>query len=507
MSDKLASLLARLPTYLGGHMLLSVAALAVGLAISVPLGIVSVRRPRLAEGLLGVAGVLQTIPSLALLVLMVPVLGLIGFAPAFAALVLYSILPILAGTIVGIRGVDPTLIEAAQGLGMSPRQVLFRVELPLALPVIVSGVRTATVMTVGTATLATPVGGLSLGNYIFAGLQGNDLRATVFGCVVTAVLAILMDQLVRILEIAARRRSRRLALVGAAGLLLVLTGGLLRPIVDLFKPRPAVVVSAMFTEQNILSEVLADRLQAAGFRVQQYPSMGYTIQGLAFRQNQVDCCVNYSGDVWSTYMGRTDSADRQTTFDEAVAFLREQYGIECLGRLGFENAYALAMPRKRAAELNIHSLADLAKHPLTATFLIGGDTVFFQRPEWPSVCQRYGLQFREKREMDASLMYAAVAVGAVDVICAYTTDGRVLEKDLEILTDPLQAFPPYDAMLLVSARAYRDPRFVAALQPLVGILPAEAMRRANLRVDVEGQPPRQAAAELLEAVLPDGRRR
>ena len=142
------------------------------------------RRPQLAEWILGAAGVIQTVPSLALLALMVPLLdGMIGFWPALLALVLYSILPILANTVVGIRGVEPALIEAARGLGMSDWQMLVRVELPLAAPVILGGVRTATVLVVGTVTLVTTVGGASLGNYIFSGLESfNDLW-TIFGCV------------------------------------------------------------------------------------------------------------------------------------------------------------------------------------------------------------------------------------------------------------------------------------------------------------------------------------
>ena len=221
-------------------MLLSLAGLAVGLVVSLPLGLSASRRPRLAEAALGVAGVVQTVPSLALLVLMVPLLGgVIGFLPAFVALTLYSILPILANTIVGIRGVDPTLIEAARGLGMSDRQMLFRVQLPLAAPVIISGIRTATVLVVGTATLVTPVGGVSLGNYIFGGLETLDYVATVFGCVFAAVLAIVLDQLIRLLEVAARRRNRPLALAGTAGLLLVLAGGLYGPVGQALRPAGA----------------------------------------------------------------------------------------------------------------------------------------------------------------------------------------------------------------------------------------------------------------------------
>ena len=150
MTQEVAELLKKLPLYLGGHMTLSLAALALGLVVSIPLGILASRRPRLAEWLLGAAGIVQTVPSLALLALMVPLLGgMIGFWPALIALVLYSILPILANTIVGLRGVDSTSLEAARGLGMNNRQMLLGVELPLAATVILGGIRTATVLVVG----------------------------------------------------------------------------------------------------------------------------------------------------------------------------------------------------------------------------------------------------------------------------------------------------------------------------------------------------------------------
>jgi osmoprotectant transport system permease protein len=496
MFDALTDLASRLPDYLGGHMLLSISALAVGLAISVPLGILASRRPKLAETLLGAAGILQTVPTLALLVLMVPLLGgLIGFWPAFVALTLYSILPILANTVAGIRGVDRVVVEAARGLGMSDRQILRRVQLPLAAPVIIAGIRTATVLVVGTATLATPVGGASLGNYIFAGLEMNNMVSTVFGCIIAAALAVALDQLVRLLEVAARRRSGRLAITACVALFLVVCGGLYGPVLRLFAPPAPVVASAPFTEQHILSEVLAGKLHAAGFRVDQRQGMGETIQFLALRHNQVDCCVNYTGNVWATLMQRKDVQDPQTTYEETARFLLERYGIVCLGRLGFENAYALAMTRPRAEQLGIRSIADLRRH--APHFRIAGDLQFFERGEWTRVRAQYGLAFREIRPMDATLMYQAVADGSVEVICAYTSDGRILEKDLVILDDPAQAFPPYDAVLLLSAKAARDPQLRRALEPLVGAIDMTAIRRANLRVDVEGQPPRAAAAGLL----------
>ncbi len=354
MSEQLAECLRKLPELLGGHLLLSLASLAVGLVVSLPLGIVSSRRPRLAEAALGIAGVFQTVPSLALLVLMVPLLGgKIGFLPAFIALTLYSVLPILANTIVGIRGIDPTLIEAARGLGMDDRQMLVRVQLPLAAPVIISGIRTATVLVVGTATLVTPVGGVSLGNYIFGGLETLSYVTTVFGCVLAALLAIVLDQLIRLLEMSARRRSRPPALAGMAGLLLVLAGGLYGPVAKLFAPPELVIANAPFTEQHILTEVLKANLEAAGFPVNQRQGMAEGVQFLALRSGKVDCCVNYSGNIWAVLMRRRDSATRQEVYDQTRRFLREEYGVLCLGKLGFENGYAFAMRPDRARPYSV----------------------------------------------------------------------------------------------------------------------------------------------------------
>lgn len=500
MSEAVRELLEDLPSYLGGHLLLSLAALLVGLAISVPLGIFVSRRPRLAEWALAIAGVIQTVPSLALLALMVPLLGgMIGFAPAFVAMTLYSFLPILANTIIGIKGVDPALTEAARGLGMSARQMLLRVQLPLAAPVLISGIRTATVLVVGTATLATPVGETTLGNYIFAGLNTRDHVSTVFGCVCAALLAVVLDQLVHLLELAARRRSWGLAWTGAVGLLLVLGGGLYTPVVRFLNPppNPVIVGSADYTEQHILSEVLKSQLQSVGFTVEQRKGMGETIEFDSLCAGEIDCYVDYSGNIWTTVMKRTDFKDRQTVLAEITAYLARERGVTCLGSLGFENAYALAMPRRRAEELHIRTIADLAEQSPALT--IAGDLQFFRRPEWVHVRQTYGLKFRETKTMDPTLMYSALSGDArsVDVICAYTSDGRIAAHDLLILGDPMHAFPPYDAVLLVSPKAGDKSGFVAALRGLLGTIDVETMREANRQVDVEGRRPRQAGADLV----------
>ena len=512
MSEPLVELFEKLPAYLGGHMLLSMAALGVGLVISLPLGILASRRPKLAEWILGIAGIIQTVPSLALLALMVMLLrGMIGFVPAFLALVLYSILPILANTILGIKGVDPALTEAARGLGMSDRQMLLRVELPLATPVIIGGIRTATVLVVGTATLVTPVGGVSLGNYIFGGLESMNHTATIFGCVVSALLAILLDQLIRLLELAVRYRKRRLAVLSGVGLLLVLAGGLYPAIHRLLTwgPHRGIVASGPFTEQHILSETLTRQLGSAGFHMENRQGMSEGIQMEALRYSQVDCLVNYTGNIWTLLMKRKEFKSSEEIFAEVSEFLQKEHGILCLGKLGFENAYVLAMPKARAETLEIETIEDLGR--VAKNFAqqgrpmrIGGDNQIFDRPEWGKVMAAYGLE-KTKLEtvaMDPALMYGAVADGKVDVIVAYSSDGRIDAFKLETLGDPKKVFPPYDAIILISPQAALKPGLKESLAPLVkgGPINLKLMREANKRADVERQSTRKVAQWLLEEV-------
>lgn len=501
MSESLADRFAELPGYLGGHLLLSISALLVGLAISLPLGIWVSRGTKRAELALGVAGVIQTIPSLALLALMVPLLGgMIGFVPAFIALTLYSILPALSGTITGMRGVDPGLIEAARGLGMNDRQVLWRVQLPLALPVIISGIRTATVLVVGTATLVTPVGGRGLGNYIFQGLETRDHVSTVFGCVVAALVAVAMDQLIRLLELAARHRSRIKAWTGAVGLLLFLGAGLYYPLSLLWLPRANLVTigSGPFTEQYILSEVLANELRGTGFAVDQHKAMGETIQFEALCHSQIDCCVDYAGNIWALVMKRTEFLDGPAMVQEITRYLAERHGVVCLGSLGFENKYALAMSDRLAGARGISTIEDLKKHP-DLQREIAGDMQIFTRPEWRELTKRYQLKFAKQSPMEPSLMYGAVGKGPLQVICAYSSDGRVPAMHLRLLRDPEQVFPPYDAILLLSPKAAQKPGLKAALEPLTragGALDLATMQEANRLVDVDKQRVSHAAAHI-----------
>lgn len=497
MREALADQLALLPRLLAAHVTLTLVALGAAVLISLPLAALALR-VRVVQGpALAVASVVQTIPGLALLALMVPLLGRIGWLPAVLALTLYSVLPILRNTVTGVRSVDPAIVEAARGVGMFPGQVLLRVELPLASPVIIAGLRTATVWVVGIATLATPVGAASLGDYIFSGLQTQNSVAVLTGCVAAALLALVLDGLIRLYELSARRRSRRL-FVGALALTLLGLAGVYGPVLLEARPgderREVIVGAKTFTEQYILAHLLAERLEAAGFATRRLESLGSTVVFDALVAGEIDCYVDYTGTIWANHMRRSDFADAETTRREVCGWLERERGVACLGPLGFENAYAFAMRRGDAERLGVRTVDDLSA--FAPGLRMAADYELFSRPEWEAARRAYGLRFRERRSLDPTLMYGAVRDGQVDVIGAFSTDGRIDAYDLVTLDDPRQALPPYDAILLCSARAAQDAELRAALRPLVGALDDDLMRWANRQVDVDGRPVREAAAAL-----------
>ena len=503
-----------LPDYLGQHILLSAAALSLGFLISLPLVVVASRNAAIRWPVLGFASVVQTVPSLALLALFYPLLlaisagwkhlfgygfSALGFLPSLLALTLYSMLPILRNGVTGLTNLDPAVIEAARGVGMTNRQRLLRIELPLAAPVLMAGVRTAAVWVIGGATLSTPVGQTSLGNYIFSGLQVEDWVSVLFGCLAAVALALVADQLLGLIEAGVAARKPRLAWLGLAVLFAGVAAAGAGSWVEAGKP--AYVIGAKnFAEQYILAAVMTDRIRAQGSAATARVDLGSVIAFRAVASNGIDAYVDYSGTVWSTIMNRHDSVARQQMLQEMKTQLRKDYGVVLLGALGFENAYALAMRRDRAEALGIRTIADLSQH--APGLRIGGDFEFFARGEWQALRDRYGLRFRAQRQFQPTFLYKAVASNEVDVISAASSDGRIRAYDLVVLEDPLQVIPPYDAIVLLSPARASDPVLQRALGPLSGAIPIDIMRQANYMVDRDSDriSPGQAARWLEKAI-------
>ena len=514
MDDRFAAAWALLPGYLSQHVLLSLCALGLGLAVSLPLGVVASRSAAVRWPSLFVASLMQTIPSLALLAMFYPLLlalsalsqrwfghgfPALGFAPSLMALTLYSMLPILRNVVTGIRGVDPAAAEAADGMGLTSLQKLTWVELPLAAPVIMAGLRTAAVWTIGAATLATPVGQTSLGNYIFSGLQTENWVYVLFGCAASAVLALGADQLLGLIEsgLSARRPWRIWA--GAIGLM-VGTLAALSPLMGVSTAATYRVGAKNFSEQYILAEMMASRLKAAGGRVTMKEDLGSATAYRAVASGEIDAYIDYSGTLWANVLGRTDNPGRAAVLEGLTRALKARDGVTVLGPLGFENAYVLAMRGDRAKALGVASLADLAVR--AATLKLGSDLEFLSRPEWAAIRDAYGLGFARQTAYQPTFMYRALEDGEADVISAFSSDGRIAADRLVILADPKGALPPYDAVILLSPKAAKDARLRKALSPLIGSIPVAAMQAANFSVDRDSHKlgPAEAARDLARTV-------
>ncbi len=497
--------LTRVPDLLAQHLLLAMSALVLGITLSLPLAIWSARVPAVGRIALGFASLIQTIPSLALLALFYPILlslsalvggGIpaLGFLPSLLALTLYALLPILRNGVTGLAGIDPAVIEAADGVGMTAWQKLRLVEAPLVAPVLMAGIRTAAVWTIGAATLSTTVGQPSLGDMIFAGLQTQNWALVLAGCAAAAGLALAVDALLGVIERGIAHRKRRPVWIATS---LLVLGTLAALLPALPSTRPTITIGAKnFSEQYILARVIGHRLEAAGYRVRYKEGLGSSVMFAALASGDVDIAVDYSGTLWTNEMKRSDLVPRDAML-AAIRSWQAGKGLNLLGRLGFENAYAFAMRSDRAKQLGLVSLDDLvAKAP---DLKFGADLEFLERPEWKAVRAAYPIRFGAANAYNPTFMYRALESGQADVISAFSSDGRIAADKLIVLTDPRGAIPNYDAILTIASRHAKDARMIAVLRPLIGRISVEAMREANYMVDRDaGKVSPDVAARWLE---------
>nr|WP_295672083.1 glycine betaine ABC transporter substrate-binding protein [Sphingomonas sp.] len=482
----------RVPDLLAAHLLLAASALVLGLLISLPLAVWSARHAGVARVALGFASLVQTIPSLALLALFYPLLlslstlvggGIpaLGFLPSLLALTLYALLPILRNGVTGLTGLDPAVIEAADGVGMTAGQKLRLVEAPLVAPVLMAGIRTAAVWTIGAATLSTTVGQPSLGDMIFAGLQTQNWALVLAGCLSAAALALAVDALLGVIEHGIRHRRRAQIWIAAA----FLGVGVVFALAPLW-PRAGdgqvVTIGAKgFSEQYILARLIGHRLERAGYRVRYREGLGSAVVFGALKSGNIDVYVDYSGTIWANEMHHSDVPTRAAMLGQIAEWARKTSGVKLLGALGFENAYAFAMRSADAQKRGIASLSDLVA--ISPDLNFASDLEFLERPEWAAVRHAYPLKFKSAHAYNPTFMYRALDSKQADVISAFSSDGRIAAQHLAVLGDPRRAIPGYDAILLIAPGRAQDERLAAALAPLVGHIPVEVMREANYQVD------------------------
>ena len=492
-------------TLVGQHLMLVGISTLAATALGIPLGILAARRPRVGAPIAWIANAAQTIPSLAMFgfLLPLPFIGGLGARVAIVVLIVYALLPIIRTTAAGLASVDRALIEAGTALGMTPSQLLRQVELPLALPSIVAGIRVASVIAVGTATIAAAVGAGGLGEYIFRGLAMVDPTVILAGAVPAAVLALAIDGALTWVERIVRRslvrnyRSGRAVAIaaGTAAVLLVAAVGLSRtPTANVVR-----IGSKNFTEQIILGEIVAQVVESTtDLEVERRLNLGGTfICDRAIRTGDIDAYVEYTGTAHTAIFRDPPDTDPA----RVLARVRERYadaGLTVLEPLGFENTFAILVRGEDARRLGLSTIDEAVPH--ARDWRAGFGYEFLQRQDgFPGLARQYHLQFATPpRAMDLSLIYRALAQREVDLIAGDATSGLIEAYDLAMLRDNRHYFPPYDATLVVRSSALlAHPGLRDALMRVSGRISIDAMRRMNHAVDAQRRDPADVARDFV----------
>ena len=485
-------------SHIAQHLWLVSISIAVAVLIALPVGILITRRKRLRGPVLGTANVMQTIPSLALFGFLIPLpfIGGIGPRTAIVALVFYALLPVIRNTVTGILGVERNVREAAVAMGMTDRQVLFQVELPLAMSVILTGVRVAVVITICVAIIAAEVGAGGLGEYIFRGLRLNDNRLLLAGAVPSALMALMADFGFGLIEKrfdpdTPRTRKGPLRVVACAVLLLgvIMMGyATWRAVRNPNRAahsqgRHVTVGSKDFTESLLLAEIVAQMLEAKGIEVDRRFDLGGNLGHSALLAGNIDLYPEYTGTSFTAILRHEPITDPKAVYDQVKREYQSQFDVQVSKPLGFENTFAILVRGEDARRLNLKTISDAAKYAPQWQAGFGHD--FIVRADgYPGFSRAYGLQMAAVNEMGLDLTYTALSTRKVDIIAGNSTDGRIAALDLFQLEDNRRYFPPYEAVFLTRSDALaRTPALAEALDKLAGAISTDEMRQLNYQVD------------------------
>ncbi|MFF2177728.1 osmoprotectant update ABC transporter permease/substrate-binding subunit OpuFB [Lysinibacillus sp. NPDC058147] len=477
------------------HIQISFIALFFAVVIAIPLGIYLTNKKKIAESIIGISAVLQTIPSLALLGLLIPLFG-IGKVPAIIALVVYALLPILRNTFTGINEVDPSLKEAAMAMGMNTRKRLVKVELPLAMPVIMAGIRTAMVLIVGTATLAALIGAGGLGDIILLGIDRNNTALIILGAVPAAILALVFDFLLKKLEsLSFKKTISALSIISVVALLMIIF-----PLLNFKGKEEIVIAGKLGSEPELLINMYKLLIEnETDLKVQLKPGLGKTSFVFnALKSGSIDIYPEFTGTVISEFLKEEAiNNNQEDVYHQAKEGMLNKFGMVMLNPMKYNNTYALAVSKQMADTYHLQTISDIK--PIQETIKAGFTLEFNDREDgYLGIQKRYGITLSNITTMEPKLRYQAIDSENIDMLDAYSTDSEIRQYNLQVLADDQQLFPPYQgAPLLRKETLEKYPEIETALNKLANQITDDEMREMNYQVNVEGQNIEDVAREYL----------
>lgn len=485
------------------HLEISLLAIFIAIVFGGLAGILISEFQRFAKPTLGVINFLYTIPSISMLGFLIPFSG-VGNGTAIIALTIYALLPMVRNTHTGMSNVDPAILEAAKGMGSTRLQTLFKVKLPLAMPVIMSGIRSMVTMTIALAGIASFIGAGGLGVAIYRGITTNNAAMTMVGSLLIAILALVMDFLLGLVEHRMKKRGKkskkasRILLAAVAVLCLVCL------CISLFPSGTAATIhiaTKPMTEQYILGEMLDILIeQDTDLNVELTQGVGGGTSNIqpAMESGEFDLYPEYTGTGWNMVL-KNSGVYTEELFPELQTQYERNYSMEWIGMYGFNNTYGLVVRQEIADQYDLHTYSDLAA--VSDQLVFGAEYDFFEREDgYNALCDTYGLRFKETMDLDIGLKYQALNQGQIDVMVIFTTDGQLSTSDAVVLEDDRQFFPSYLCGNVVRSEILEEhPELQSVLEKLSGTISDTDMAQMNYAVESQGEEPRQVAEEFLQS--------
>ena len=483
------------------HILISLLAISIASVLGIILGIIISEYRKFSGLILGTVNILYTIPSIALLGFFITITG-VGNTTALIALIIYALLPIIRSTYTGIITINPLIIEASEGMGSTKLQQLFKVKIPLALPVLMSGIRNMVTMTIALAGIASFVGAGGLGVAIYRGITTNNSAMTFLGSLLIAILALAFDFILGLIEKRLTNHKRVKYKINSKliilGLFIVIFGAYFS--LNLKKDKTINIATKPMTEGYILGQMLTELIeQDTDLKVNITNGVGGGTSNIhpAIVKGEFDLYPEYTGTSWEAVLKKEGSYD-ESKFDELQKEYKEKYNLEYVNLYGFNNTYGLAVNKDIAEKYNLKTYSDLAK--VSNNLIFGAEYDFFEREDGYKELQKvYNMNFKKQIDMDIGLKYQAMKDKKIDVMVIFTTDGQLAISDVVVLEDDKKMYPSYRAGTVIRSEILSEyPELKPVLEKLNNILDDKTMADLNYQVESEGKKPEDVAREYLQ---------